>query len=163
MVRWVLIGVQRATAVCTVDIDAKGKITGMGDGWIFTPDSDVTVDVADTDYLHYGVWLKKTTDEDGVVTYNEVETFAGSSIPASEDTELASVKGSATYSGGATGVYVHEMLNAAGNIDSATSGHFTADVALTAYFWSDRQLETDPGGTCWLIRLLPVEPSPPAC
>ena len=36
-----------------------------------------------TDYLHYGVWLKKTTDEDGVVTYNEVETFAGSSLDPS--------------------------------------------------------------------------------
>ena len=37
-------------------------------------------DVADADYLHYGFWLMKTTDEDGVLTYNEVETFAGSSI-----------------------------------------------------------------------------------
>ena len=44
----------------------------------FTPDDGATVDVDDTDYLHYGFWLKKTTDADGAVTYNEVETFAGS-------------------------------------------------------------------------------------
>ena len=30
------------------------------------------------DYLHYGFWLKRTTDADGMDTYNEVETFAGS-------------------------------------------------------------------------------------
>ena len=43
------------------------------------------LDVADADYLHYGFWLKKTTDADGAVTYNEVETFAGSSLPQSGD------------------------------------------------------------------------------
>ena len=34
----------------------------------------------DADYMHYGFWLKKTTDSDGVTTYDEVETFAGSSV-----------------------------------------------------------------------------------
>ena len=32
--------------------------------------------------MHYGAWLQKTTDEDGVVEYDEVETFAVSSILA---------------------------------------------------------------------------------
>ena len=32
------------------------------------------------DHLHYGFWLKRTTDADGATTYNEVETFAGSSV-----------------------------------------------------------------------------------
>ena len=53
------------TAECTVDINAMGKISGIGEGWIFTPDAGATSDVADADYLHYGFWLKKTTDEDG--------------------------------------------------------------------------------------------------
>ena len=45
--------------------------------WIFTPDTGETVDVADADlHCNYGFWLQKTTDEDGVLTYNEVETFA---------------------------------------------------------------------------------------
>ena len=117
---------------CTVTLNDKGMITAMSAGWVFTPDSGATSDVPDADYLHYGVWLKKTTDDDGVVTYNEVETFAGSSVAATGD--VATVLGSATYSGGATGVYVHQVRNPAGNIDSATSGHFSADVALTAYF-----------------------------
>ena len=46
----------------------------------FTPDEDVTVEEDDADYLHYGFWLKKTADADGAVTYNEVETFAGSTV-----------------------------------------------------------------------------------
>ena len=46
----------------------------------------ITVDVADADYLNYGFWLMRTTDEDGVLTYDEVSTFAGASgegLPAS--------------------------------------------------------------------------------
>ena len=117
---------------CTVNINAMGKITGMSDGWIFTPDEGATSDVPDADYLHYGVWLKKTTDEDGVVTYNEVETFAGSSLAATGD--VTSVTGTATYEGGATGVYEHSVKNPDGTEASATSGHFTADAELTAYF-----------------------------
>ena len=122
------------TADCTVTFNAKGMVTAQTGAWVFIPDEGATSDQPDYDYLHYGVWLKKTTDEDGVVEYDEVETFAGSSINASNGAELDTVTGSASYEGGATGVYVHQMRNPAGNIDSATSGHFTADVALTAYF-----------------------------
>ena len=38
-------------------------ITAISDGWIFTPAPGATSDQPDYDYLHYGVWLKKTTDE----------------------------------------------------------------------------------------------------
>lgn len=116
---------------CTVGIDAKGKIITMSDGWSFTPDDKVTVDVADADFLHYGVWLKKTTDEDGVTTYNEVETFADSSVEASDS--VSDVRGSATYTGGAVGVYVHRTFATDGETN-ATSGHFKADASLTATF-----------------------------
>ena len=34
--------------------------------------------------MQYGAWLQKTTDEDGVVEYDEVETFAESSIAATD-------------------------------------------------------------------------------
>ena len=68
---------------CTVTLDAKGAITAMTAGWVFTPDAGATSDVADSDYLHYGFWLMRTTDADGVLTYNEVETFAtATGIPA---------------------------------------------------------------------------------
>lgn len=66
------------------------------------------------------------------MTYNEVETFAGSSITAT--TDVSSVTGTASYEGGAVGVYVHAMVSADGKRASATSGHFKADASLTAYF-----------------------------
>ena len=117
---------------CTVTLDGDGDITAFGTDWIFTPDADVTVDVADADYLHYGFWLQRTTDEDGATTYNEVQTFAGSSV--ADTGSVASVTGSATYEGGAAGVYVKNVFTSDGDIDTATSGHFTADAELTAYF-----------------------------
>ena len=121
-------------ADCTVEIGASGGITGMSTGWIFTPDPGATVDVRDDDYLHYGFWLKKTTDDDDAVTYNEVETFAGSSVPASGD--LGAVKGRATYEGGAAGVYTIKTRYdpSTGELVDANSGHFAADARLTATF-----------------------------
>ena len=117
---------------CTVELDAMGTLIAMSDGWIFTPDTGATSDVPDADYLHYGFWLKRTTDAMGAVVYDEVETFAGSSVAASGN--VGSVTGSATYSGGTAGVYVRNVYNPDGTIDRATSGHFTADAALTATF-----------------------------
>ena len=120
-------------ADCTVMLDGDGMITAMSDGWVFTPDEGATSDVADADYLHYGFWLKRTTDEDGL-TYNEVETFADSSIDASDN--VSSVEGTATYDGGAVGVYVmkHAYDPGTGDLADATSGHFKADASLTANF-----------------------------
>ena len=67
-------------AVCTVELDADGVISAMIGAWIFTPDADATTDQPDyADYLSYGFWLQRTTDEDGVLTYDEVETFADGS------------------------------------------------------------------------------------
>ena len=126
------------TALCSVTVNDEGEITAMSDGWIFTPDTGVKVDVPDSDYLHYGFWLMKTTDKDGVLTYNEVETFAGASVAASDGTQLDTVTGSASYSGDAVGVYVKNVYVASTDgkqeIDYATSGHFIADANLTAYF-----------------------------
>ena len=129
-------------ADCTVTLDAMGAITAMSDGWIFTPDPRVTSDQPDYDYLHYGFWLEKTTDEDGVLKYDEVETFAGSSIAVTGT--VATVDGSATYDGGSTGVYVKNVYTEGGSIESATSGHFTADVVLNATFG---QVEVETLGT----------------
>ena len=126
------------SADCTVTLDAKGMITAMSAGWIFTPAMNAMVDVPDADYLHYGFWLKKTTDKDGMLTYNEVETFAMSSVDASGS--LSSVLGKATYEGGATGVYVHTVNNPDGTRKQATSGHFTADAKLEATFGQDQTI-----------------------
>ena len=119
-------------ADCTVAVDDDGDITAITGTWLFTPDAGATSDQPDYDYLHYGFWLKRTTDSDGVVEYNEVETFAGSSVAASGD--VSAVTGTATYEGGAVGVYVHSVINPDGTRASATSGHFTADAVLNAAF-----------------------------
>ena len=125
------------TSPCTVTLDGDGKITEVGNGWQFTPAEGATVDVADTDYLYYGFWLMRTAQEDGSTEYNEVETFAMSSLPASTGSDLDDVEGSASYAGGATGVYVKNVHASDGTIETATSGHFTADVSLMAYFGGD--------------------------
>ena len=131
-------------AECTVEIGASGGITGMSTGWIFTPDLGATVDVRDDDYLHYGFWLKKTTDDEGAVTYNEVETFAGSSVPVSGN--LAEVKGRATYEGGAAGVYVIKTRYDpnTGELVNANSGHFMANARLTATFGQTAEQDIAP-------------------
>ena len=123
-----------ADASCTVTVNGKGVLTAATDGWIFTPDAGAKSDVADADFLHYGFWLQKTTDKDDVLTYDEVETFAGSSLLASIGSEIDSVTGSASYKGGATGVYVKNVLTSEGATASSTAGHFTATADLKAYF-----------------------------
>ena len=71
-------GTYRCTGAnaCTVTFNAKGQVVGNSAGWVFIPDESAMSDQPDYDYLHYGVWLKKTTDFDEAVTYKEVETFS---------------------------------------------------------------------------------------
>lgn len=134
------------TAACTVTFNAKGEVIGNSANWVFVPDRGATSDVDDADYLHYGFWLKRTTDSDGVLTYNEVETIAGSSIDATGNI-AAGVAGSASYEGGAVGVYVRSVTNPDGTEASATSGHFMADASLTATFGQVQVSDTDTDGT----------------
>ena len=120
---------------CTVQLTRNPKgmvsITEMSTGWIFTPDDKAKVYVVDTEYASFGIWLKRTTDEDGVLTYNMVDTFADGTTATDS---VAAVTGTASYKGSALGVYVHNVLDPAGEVASATGGMFTADVALTASF-----------------------------
>ena len=124
---------------CTITLNDEGAVTGVGNfgDWVFIPEKGATSDQPDYDYLHYGFWLKKMTDKDGVVTYEEVETFAGSSRDVSNGSDIDSVVGSATYRGRAAGVYVKNVYDTDGPMTSATAGHFTADARLTANFGGD--------------------------
>ena len=118
---------------CTVTVNAMGVVSAVGaDDWIFIPADMATVDVDDADYLRYGAWLQRTADKDGATEYNEVQTFAGSSVAATAS--VAEVEGSAKYEGGAAGVYVKNVFTSEGKIDTAASGHFTADAELNATF-----------------------------
>ena len=123
-----------ADTACSVTVNTMGVVSAVSDpnDWVFIPSDGVKIDVADADYMHYGFWLMRTTDEDGVLTYNEVETFAGSTVAASGS--VTDVTGRATYEGGATGVYVKSVTNPDGTEASATSGHFTAKASLMATF-----------------------------
>ncbi len=136
-----------ASADCTVTVSDKGAITAMSAGWAFTPAEGATSDVSDADFKHFGVWIMKTTDSEGAVTYNAVQTFTGSSVPATASS-LTSVLGTAEYNGDAVGVYVHETYKTTdGSVDAATSGHFTAAVSLTATFSQVPVSDTDTTGT----------------
>lgn len=128
---------------CTVVI-TDGKVSETTN-WVFTPADGATVDVADTDYLWYGVWLMKTAQDDGSDEYNDVQTFAGSSL--ADANNLADIDGDATYEGGAAGVYVRNVYvpstTGEKELDHATSGHFTAKVNLTATFTGTSVPEDD--------------------
>ena len=121
---------------CMVTLDGDGEITTVGNGWEFTPADGATIDVDDGDYLWYGVWLMKTAQDDGSDEYNQVETFADSSLV--EATNVGNVDGSAEYKGGAAGVYVRNVYvpstTGEQKLDYANSGHFTAVVDLKVYF-----------------------------
>lgn len=124
-----------ASSGCAVSTNSDGALSTIAGTWHFTPSRGATVSEPDGDYLHYGFWLKRTKDSDGVVTYNEVETFAGHSLDNST-TDVSSVTGTAEYSGSALGVYVsnNEYSSEHGGLINASSGHFTADVSLTVTF-----------------------------
>ena len=140
-----------STSACTVTVNTKGVVSAVSatttNDWVFIPDAGATSDQPDYDYYHYGFWLKLTDDKDGVRTYNEVETFAGSRIDASTGSELNAVRGSASYEGSAVGVYVRETYDPEdGSVDTATSGHFKAEASLTATFGQVHEGD-DPGDT----------------
>ena len=120
------------STVCTVTTGGEdGVHTFVGTLW-FTPNAGATVKRPDNDYMTYGFWLKTTTKGGEIVSYDTVQTFAMSELPVAGS--LSTVTGTATYDGDAAGVYVHETKNEDGTLDTATSGRFTADVSMTAYF-----------------------------
>ena len=120
---------------CTVDLNAKGEITGMSAGWVFIPGDGETVDVADASYLSYGFWLKRTMSAKDGTVYDAVETFAmAHGIDRSDAQNIGQVTGDATYEGGAAGVYVKNVTDNQGATLSSTSGQFEADVELNANF-----------------------------
>ena len=131
------------SANCSIETDGDGKLERVVGTWHFTPDKGATSDVPDADYLNYGFWLERTKEGGVVTSYGEIETFAGSEVKASEGSNLRSVKGSASYEGGAVGVYVKSVKNPDGSRASATSGHFTADANLKAYFRGTSVAEDD--------------------
>ena len=119
-------------STCTVTADDEGALTFEG-AWTFAFDEEAMVDEADEDYLHFGYWLKTIKEEDGD-TYL-FQTFWGGEEPFLETgARISGLEGAAIYAGPAAGVYVRKTLKADGRINTATSGHFTANTELTATF-----------------------------
>ena len=123
-----------------VVIDQDAATSGIQNGrWSFTPDPDAMITVPDQDWMAYGTWLTTPDAAAGDhrlgVFFNGMDPWApaANSLDA---TNAAGLRGSATYSGGATGVYV----------DGDDSGLFTARAMLTAKFdVNSNALGTDAG------------------
>ena len=105
-------------------------IQGSG-RWSFTPDPGAMITVPDQDWMAYGAWLTTPDDAPGEhrigVFFNGMDPWAPATMTTltpDEDVVGDALRGTATYSGGATGVYV----------DGADSGLFTARAMLTADF-----------------------------
>ena len=125
-------------ASCALARNADGTVspadTGAADGiqssgrWSFTPDPGAMIEVPDQDWMAYGAWL--TTPDDAAGGTHRMGVFFNGMDPwtpatnALSATDPAGLRGSATYSGGATGIYV----------DGGDSGLFTARATLTADF-----------------------------
>jgi hypothetical protein len=116
----------------------NGRVTlGSGD-WIFVPTSGTTtVTDLDTDYLSGGVWLvvpDNATSADDYV----FGAFVDGNDPFDQSNIMA-LQGTATYEGGATGVYSEKTA------ESTSIGYFDGDVELTANFNGASDLGTISG------------------
>ena len=94
--------------------------------WQFTPDAGQMVRVPDQDWMVYGAWMTTPDNTAGPHRigrfYNGFDVYdAGTNFTATDE---AGLHGTATYNGGATGIYV----------DGDESGLFTATATLTADF-----------------------------
>ncbi len=111
---------------CTAAVAAKGFTLGGGT-WLFIPsnaEARVT-DVPDADYVSYGWWIHKSAD--GITASAFVDHKGAVPTAASN---LDTLQGTATYSGGAAGKYA--LSSSTGGTNDA--GHFTASATLEADF-----------------------------
>ena len=114
----------------------------LGPNWTFTPATLAAgapahmVAVADTDYLHFGYWLNTSENDDGETVY-EIAAITGGTV-LSDLSIVRTLMGSAKYAGPATGLYVKKTPAEDGrSLVPTSSGQFTAQAALTAYFIGD--------------------------
>ena len=111
---------------------SNGRLSLQGQ-WIFVPAGGTTVSTPDTDYLAGGVWLfvpDNATSADDVV----FGAFGDGNDPFRQS-NLTALRGTARYTGGATGVYTDRSENEVGYWDADT-------VSLTADFGGTSDLGT---------------------
>ena len=114
--------------------DADNAFTAGGGAWTFRATDAETrlMDVPDANYASYGWWLHKSED-DKTYTASAFHTYKGTD----EGTvSIATLVGTAKYTGGAAGKYALRSLTGGTN----DAGHFTADVELNATFAADHKI-----------------------
>ena len=101
--------------------------------WVFDPDDGEMIMVPDQDWMVFGAWLTTPDNPNGThrvgAFYNGMQNYGAASSNVFTDSNAAGFHGSATYIGGAAGVYSHMMTSG-----MTSSGLFTADAELTANF-----------------------------
>ena len=124
-------------ATCTVTRDDEGKVT-VDNAVTFTPSSYnaaltmAKYAVSDTEYTHFGYWMKSTKQRDGTDEH-DIKTFHGGNAAGTLATfDATAVTGTASYYGAAAGVYVKK--EGSGDDLVVTDGYFTAEAELTANF-----------------------------
>ena len=129
------VGCDGGGSACTISVDDEGAITLVGT-LTFTPDSSTAKALyakPDTDYTHFGYWLRSLTPREGNDTHI-IETFHGGSgaLSGGATPNLSPVLGTAKYYGSAAGQFVKK----AGSGDElvVTRGSFTASAELMARF-----------------------------
>ena len=125
-----------ADADCTLTTDADGKLSGASaNNWYFIASEGATVDV--NDYLRFGFWLNESTDSDGDPSY-DINVFYGGAMATprvgEEGYQDDNLRGTASYSGAATGAYMRKTFNEDATVNPVAGGQFTATAALMANF-----------------------------
>lgn len=130
-------------SACTLTRDEDGDLVITG-SFKFVPsetkkdtqdDHVIEGAIPDTDYLIFGYWMQQQTAAQGGTKYG-VGVFADGRVDY-DVSGIASLMGTATYSGPATGMYARKDLSVEdGNVVAtpAAAGQFSADANLTAHF-----------------------------
>ncbi|MDE0411514.1 MAG: hypothetical protein OXI37_04780 [Gammaproteobacteria bacterium] len=151
-------GLFKCQTACTSTKDEDGNLSALSTGWTFVPTvidgldptdateggglamineaiGDLIVpDVKqDADYMIFGYWEQSVKDDEGDTT----ETMLPFADGKRDYETVASVEGSAKYSGPATGLYMRKTITPQGGVNPDgpfSSGQFTADAMLEANF-----------------------------
>ena len=120
----------------TPDEGAAYVLLGGGGsaGWTFTPhDPNAMTTLGDPTaaamFVTYGYWMRELSGDDGWTDVRPLSEIRQNSVAHANGVAQA-IKGSATYTGGAAGMYAIYYPVAAGS----SSGHWTANAMLTADF-----------------------------
>jgi len=113
---------------CTASVTSAG-VSLTSEGWRFNPtaEEDAEFTIPDNEYQEFGWWITENEDRDP----RNVDLFAATKGYTVRDVP-ATVIGSATYTGGAAGIYANHSEIGANT--EADYDPFTAEAKLTAAF-----------------------------